>query len=60
MAKRRKLKYQDAGQCKDCTVKYCAVTVKEQCAKAEFTAIAAGTVYDCPDREAPYWETMCA
>lgn len=64
MKKRRKNRFkqvaQPVGQCKDCTVKYCPESRQEGCAKSVFMAIAAGTSYDCPDRVAPYWETMCA
>lgn len=48
------------GQCRDCTVKYCPDSKQQSCAKADFMAIAAETSYECPDRVAPYWETMCA
>lgn len=49
-----------SGQCRDCTVTYCPTATIEACAHMVFLAIEAGTIYECPDRGTPYWETMCA
>lgn len=45
-------------QCERCELLYCRN--QEQCAFLEFQAIAAGTVHECPDYQAPWYERVCA
>jgi hypothetical protein len=59
MGKRKRHKKR-VTQCDCCAVAYCREAQQIECAKGEFVALAAGTVYECPDYVAGYWDQMCA
>lgn len=45
-------------QCDSCETKGCREAAREECAKQECMAFAAGGIYECPDREPGYWERL--
>ncbi len=58
--RRRKSGLLAAGQCDSCAVTYCSVSRQQECARQHFMAIAEGTIYECSEFEAGYWQKMCA
>lgn len=56
--RKSKLPPRSGNQCDRCAVRFCRIEKQQACARREFDAIAAGERYECPDREAGYWERM--
>jgi hypothetical protein len=58
--KRKKRRQSSGTQCDTCMRAWCPDWMQFECAKQEVYAIAGGTRYFCPDREADYWERLSA
>lgn len=58
----RRRKHIRATQCDRCSRQgvRCREALQQQCARAEFAALAAGAVYECFDFDEDYWGKMCA
>lgn len=58
--KRRRVAAARQLQCERCQRVYCPESTQHECAYREFVATGEGTLYECREYEAPYWELMCA
>ncbi|CAB4211742.1 hypothetical protein UFOVP1419_15 [uncultured Caudovirales phage] len=59
MSKRKKRNFKAYSQCDKCAT-MCGIVAMATCGRLEFEAIAEGTVHECPEFEAEYWDKLCA